>query len=260
MKRKRFGQHFLQDPQTLQDIALAIAPNETDHMIEIGPGRGALTELLLPVVKQLDVIEIDRDLVTHLKQAYDNKKNLNIHEADVLSFDFNTLTKDRHSLRIVGNLPYNISTPILFKLFSSLEIIQDMHFMLQKEVVERLTAKVGSRDYGRLSVMSQYFCENIKLFSIEPSAFSPPPKVDSAFIRMIPRRSLQPLANDLKTFSNVVREAFNYRRKTLSNCLKKIISNDDLIRLGIDPKKRPQELTVEDFVKISNNNSRGNPR
>ena len=250
IKRKRFGQHFLQDPATLHHIVRAIAPRPSDHVVEIGPGRAALTQLLLPHVKQLDVIEIDRDLVAYLQQTFHEQKNLIIHAGDVLSFDFTALA-DHTPLRIVGNLPYNISTPLLFKLFPCIERIQDMHFMLQKEVVERLTAPVGNHHYGRLSVMSQYFCDNALLFIVPPEAFSPSPAVDSAFIRMIPHTPTL-IANDLSTLSLVVREAFNYRRKTLSNGLKKIIPSDLLVSLNIDPHQRPQQLKVEDFVKISN--------
>lgn len=255
MKRKRFGQHFLHDHKVLQDIVNAIAPTSSDHMVEIGPGRGVLTAELLPNVKQLDVIEIDRDLVAYLQNEFRSAKNFTIHEADILSFDFNLITRNNHLLRIVGNLPYNISTPLLFKLFPLFPIIQDMHFLLQKEVVVRLCAKVGSHHYGRLSVMSQYFCENMQLLAIKPNAFSPPPKVDSAFIRMIPHRQLLPVDN-LETLSRVVKEAFNYRRKTLANCLKKIITSGELISIDIDPNQRPQQLIVEDFVKISNMVSR----
>lgn len=249
--RKRFGQHFLTDSHILQKLLSSIAPQPTDHMVEIGPGQGALTELLLPEVKQLDAIEIDRDLVKILEKQFSTHKNFVIHEADVLNFDFNSIKSDDQPLRIVGNLPYNISTPLLFKLFSYREIITDMFFMLQKEVVDRLTAPVGSHHYGRLSVMAQYFCKTIELFIVEAEAFSPPPKVESAVVCLIPQEQTH-LANDLNTFTHIVREAFSYRRKTLRNCLKKYISSGLLESINIDPSKRPQELTVEDFVKISN--------
>jgi len=220
-------------------------------MIEIGPGQGVLTELLLSEVKQLDAIEIDRDLAKVLKQQFSAHKNFIVHEADVLSFDFNSIKNDDQNLRIVGNLPYNISTPLLFKLFSYRTIITDMFFMLQKEVVERLTARVGSPQYGRLSVMAQYFCKNTELFTVDAESFSPPPKVESAVVCLIPHQYIHPV-NDLTLFTNIVREAFSYRRKTLRNCLKKYTSSESLESININPTKRPQELTVEDFVKISN--------
>lgn len=249
--RKRFGQHFLRDPNVLNKLLSVIAPKPTDHLVEIGPGQGVLTELLLPTVKRLDAIEIDRDLITVLEERFSGNNNLRIHQADALKFDLNTIETDNKRLRIVGNLPYNISTPLLFKLFSYGNLIQDMIFMLQKEVVDRLTATPGSHDYGRLSVMAQYFCENSELFTVGPGAFSPPPKVESAVVCLIPRQHTHPV-NDLNLLAAIVREAFSYRRKTLRNCLKKYISVEDLQALNIDPIKRPQELTVEDFVKISN--------
>ncbi|WP_423063140.1 16S rRNA (adenine(1518)-N(6)/adenine(1519)-N(6))-dimethyltransferase RsmA [Candidiatus Paracoxiella cheracis] len=249
--RKRFGQHFLRDPNVLNKLLSAIAPRSTDHVVEIGPGQGVLTELLLPAVKRLDAIEIDRDLVTLLEERFSADNNLTIHQADVLKFDLNSIETDNERLRIVGNLPYNISTPLLFKLFSYGNLIQDMIFMLQKEVVDRLTATPGSHDYGRLSVMAQYFCEDSRLFTVGPEAFSPPPKVESAVVCLIPRQHTHSV-NDLNLLTTIVREAFSYRRKTLRNCLKKYISAEDLQTLNIDPIKRPQELTVEDFVKISN--------
>ena len=250
--RKRFGQHFLSDMSVLQHITQAIHPRKTDHMVEIGPGQGVLTELLLPSVKRLDVIEIDHDLVRHLETLFSNEKNFHLHPGDVLAFDFSTLTPIDDQLRIVGNLPYNISTPLLFKLFTVGPLIKDMHFMLQKEVVERLCAKVGGHHYGRLSVMAQYFCENLYLFTVGPEAFSPPPKINSAVIRMLPHKEPPHPANNLETFSLIVKEAFCYRRKTLANCLKKYITSHELEHLDINPTRRPQELTVEEFIKISN--------
>ncbi len=251
LPRKRFGQNFLRDPSVLQNILLAIAPKETEHVVEIGPGEGVLTDLLLPNCQRLDIIEIDRDLVAHLEKHYENKNTLKIHSGDALKFNFATLSKQPHSLRVVGNLPYNISTPILFKLFSDIDLIKDMHFMLQKEVVERLTAPVGDKHYGRLSVMAQYFCDCEYLFTIGPNAFYPPPKVDSALIRMIPiQRSLT--AKSTQALSDIVKKAFLHRRKTVSNCLKGLISADELREIDINPSLRPQQLTVDNFVTISN--------
>lgn len=247
--RKRFGQHFLTDKNILNNMAMAIGPQQDDCLIEIGPGRGALTDFLYPALKTLHVIEIDRDLIAYLKTRFASGEQLVIHEGDVLSFDFDTLCPS-NTLRIVGNLPYNISTPLLFKLFEHASRIKDMYFLLQLEVVNRLTAPVGSKNYGRLSVMSQYFCESTSLFQVGPNAFTPPPKVESAFIQMVPRTP-SILAKDIRALSLVVREAFSYRRKTLQNALKKLVTADQLQSLHIDPRTRPQHVSVEDYVRIS---------
>lgn len=247
--RKRFGQHFLTDKNILNNMAMAIGPQQDDCLVEIGPGRGALTDFLYPALKTLHVIEIDRDLIAYLKTRFASGEQLIIHEGDVLSFDFDTLCAG-NTVRIVGNLPYNISTPLLFKLFEHASHIKDMYFLLQLEVVNRLTAPVGSKNYGRLSVMSQYFCESTSLFQVGPNAFTPPPKVESAFIQMVPRTP-SILANDIRALSLVVREAFSYRRKTLQNALKKLVTAEQLQSLHIDPRTRPQHVSVEDYVRIS---------
>lgn len=249
--RKRFGQHFLRDPNILRKIVAAIAPQPEQHIVEIGPGEGVLTALILPNLKKMDVIEIDRDLVLLLQNRFKDNKKLQIHQQDVLKFDWHMLTRVPHALRIVGNLPYNISSPLLFKLFSVLDLIYDMHFMLQKEVVLRMTAEVGAENYNRLSVMTQYYCQNERLFDISPAAFYPPPKVDSAIVRMTPRTP-ELVAKSIAVFSDVVRTAFNQRRKTLHNCLKTMITSSELTQLNIDNNLRPQRLTVNDFVKIAN--------
>lgn len=249
--RKRFGQHFLIDPTILMEIMRCLHLQKTDNVIEIGPGQGALTEFLLSQVDHLDVIELDRDLVEFLKQHYDQNK-LTIHAADALNFSYHSLSKNKSGLRIVGNLPYNISTPLLFKLFDEINCIRDMHFMLQKEVVLRLTAEVGTTDYGRLSVMSQYFCDNSDLFSVAPDAFDPLPKVESAVVRLVPKKNQQTLSpKQFKQFSDVVKEAFNYRRKKLGNALKRLIDVKTLAALNIDPDLRPQDISVDEFVRIS---------
>ncbi len=252
--RKRFGQHFLRDPQVLQNIVLAISPKKSDHFVEIGPGEGVLTRLVLPYCQQLEAIEIDKDLIVRLEQAFSQQTNFHLYQQDALKLDLSLLQKAQ-KLRIIGNLPYNISSPLLFHLFKQRAMIEDMHFMLQKEVVMRMTACVGSHHYNRLSVMSHYFCENIPLFEVAPQAFSPPPKVDSMIIRLIPRkRELN--ANNINALSDVVKIAFMHRRKTLENCLKKLISKTQLMALNINPKQRPQELDVDGFVRISNYLSR----
>lgn len=247
--RKRFGQHFLRDPQVLQAIVSAINPQQADHLLEIGPGEGVLTGLLLPHCQHLDVVEIDNDLVSQLQWRFKSNHQLAIHHQDILNFDLSALEKNQ--LRVVGNLPYNISSPLLFKLFEQLDRIQDMHFMLQKEVVLRMTASVSSHHYGRLAVMTQYFCQAVYLFDVGPNAFSPPPKVDSAVVRLLPQTPPE-AASDINTLSYIVKAAFMYRRKTLRNSLAQIIGETDLVGLNIDPNQRPQDLDIKQFVKISN--------
>lgn len=250
--RKRFGQHFLIDHGILQKIVHAISPQREEHLLEIGPGKGALTNYLHPLVKQLDLVEIDRDLAQELKKHFSNQANVRVHQADALAFNIAELTSTPHELRIVGNLPYNISTPLLFKLFSELSAIKDMHFMVQKEVGERLTAKTSSSHYSRLSVMAQYYCDNQLLFTVGPQVFQPRPKVDSAVIRLQPHLSPICQAKDLTLLNQVVKEAFTYRRKTVSNALSRLIHTDLFMHLNIDPKKRPQDLSVAEYVRISN--------
>lgn len=250
--RKRFSQNFLTDHHILQKIVRSISPREDDHVVEIGPGYGALTQYLFPLVGKLDLIEIDRDLVRQLQHQFAFNHCVTIHEADALHFNFNDIAHEKKSLTIVGNLPYHISTPLLFHLFEFTQLIKNMYFMLQKEIVLRLTAEVGSHHYGRLSVMSQFYCDNKLLFLVPPQAFRPKPKVESAFISMKPREKpiIKPL--NMTTFSEVVREAFNYRRKTLSNALKRLIEIEILESLEINPQCRPQEISPEDFVRMSN--------
>lgn len=249
--RKRFGQHFLEDQSVLQEIVDSIDPKPTDHLVEIGPGLAALTQYLIDRAQTFDAVEIDRDLMVTLQKQFQHSPHFKLHQADALSFNFTSLVKAREKLRVVGNLPYNISTPLLFHLFTQLECIEDMHFLLQKEVVERLCAEPNSSHYGRLSVMAQYFCTNIRLFEVGPDAFNPPPKVDSALIRMVPHAIKFP-AKKWDDLSLIVREAFNQRRKTLANSLKRLVPAAELRDLGIDPSSRAQELSVEDFVRIGN--------
>lgn len=248
--RKRFGQHFLHDQNIIEKIVGAIAPKPDDHIVEIGPGLGALTTKILPLTKKLDVIEIDRDIIPKLIAQCTGLGELIVHETDALKFDFAKLNKDK--LRLVGNLPYNISTPLLFHILNNTTLIQDMYFMLQKEVVERMAAQPGEEAYGRLSVMLQYHCQAQLLFLVPPHAFNPPPKVDSAIVKLTPYASLPFVARNYGLFAEIVRTAFTQRRKTLRNCLRTLIDEKQLIALEIDPNLRPEKLSVEDFVKIAN--------
>ncbi|PIZ04337.1 MAG: 16S rRNA (adenine(1518)-N(6)/adenine(1519)-N(6))-dimethyltransferase [Gammaproteobacteria bacterium CG_4_10_14_0_8_um_filter_38_16] len=248
--RKRFGQHFLKDSHVLQEMMRCLALQKNDNVIEIGPGLGALTTYLTESLDHLNAVELDRDLITHLQKKFDAKK-LTIFSADALDFSYSSLSKKKNDLRIVGNLPYNISTPLLFKLFLEIDCIHDMHFMLQKEVVLRLTAEIGSADYGRLSVMSQYFCDNHYLFDVPPDAFDPPPKVDSAIVRLTPKKQILLSNKQFDIFSTIVKEAFNYRRKKISNSLKRFIDADSLIKINIDPNTRPQDTSLAEFIRIS---------
>lgn len=247
--RKRFGQHFLHDPAVIHNIINAIAPRATDHMVEIGPGQGALTYPLLEKLDTLHVVEIDRDLVAHL-QAQGIEK-LRIHNVDALRFDFCSLA-DGHKLRVVGNLPYNISTPILFHLLKQLECIEDMYFMLQKEVVERMIAAPGSRDYGRLSIMIQYRCQVESLFNIGPGAFKPPPRVDSSIVRLTPHSRAPVQIKDERLFEKMVTQAFSARRKTLRNALKNLLEPAQILACDIDPGLRPEQLSLQQFACLCN--------
>lgn len=244
--RKRFGQNFLKDPGIISKIVDAIRPCPQDNMVEIGPGLAALTVPLLQILDNLDVVEIDRDIVGELRKRFPEGK-LHIHLADALKFDFASLGRD---LRVVGNLPYNISTPLLFHLSEFSDSIKDMHFMLQKEVVDRMTATPSSSDYGRLSVMLQHRFHMEKCFEVPPESFYPEPKVDSAIVRMIPLDAC--LAKDEAVFSRIVLSAFSQRRKTLRNTLKAFLSPEDFEVLAIDPNARAENLSVADFAKISN--------
>ncbi|MCW8827375.1 MAG: 16S rRNA (adenine(1518)-N(6)/adenine(1519)-N(6))-dimethyltransferase RsmA [Gammaproteobacteria bacterium] len=248
--RKRFGQNFLHDQGVLQKIDHAIRPKPTDQIVEIGPGLGALTQYLIEGAGQINAVELDRDLIEPLTARFGDQ--LKLHNTDALKFDFCSLAGDGEKLRIIGNLPYNISTPILFRLFEQRACIEDMHFMLQQEVVERIAAAPGNKSYGRLSIMAQYYCKAENLFHVSPEAFNPPPKVHSAIIRLTPHLHPSVEVKDLKQFEDVVRQAFSQRRKTLRNTLKKLISAEQLIELGIDPTQRPEQITIEQYAQISN--------
>ncbi|WP_151702935.1 16S rRNA (adenine(1518)-N(6)/adenine(1519)-N(6))-dimethyltransferase RsmA [Nitrincola alkalilacustris] len=250
--RKRFGQNFLEDGHVIRRIVGAISPKVGEHLVEIGPGLGALTEPLLDAAGALDAVELDRDLVPVLRtKFFRHGDQFRVHEADAMKFDYHSLIEEGEQLRIVGNLPYNISTQLIFHLLSHARIIQDMHFMLQKEVVLRLAAKPGDNHYGRLGIMAQYYCQVDNLFLVPPAAFNPAPKVDSAIVRLVPYKTLPIVAKDVTMLQNVVRTAFGQRRKTLRNNLKPLMAAEQLEALGIDPGLRPERLTLQEFVTIS---------
>ncbi len=246
--KKRFGQNFLVDEQIIADIVRAIRPTASDNMVEIGPGLGALTRPLLERLNVLHVVEIDRDIIARLKTDYDPKK-LVIHEGDALLFDFAQLPAP---LRIVGNLPYNISSPLLFHFAAYADKVTDMHFMLQDEVVERMVAEPSTSAYGRLSVMLQYRFHMEKLLDVPPESFRPAPKVNSAIVRMIPIPAGEIAVRDEKRFAAIVTAAFGQRRKTLRNTLKAYMTEADFEQLGIDPQLRAENLGVPEFTRIAN--------
>lgn len=250
--RKRFGQHFLHDSQIIQRIIAAIAPQPEQHLVEIGPGKGALTLPLLRHDCQLDVIELDRDLIEQLNKKTNSFKQLRIHNADALKFNFRQIVTNEQPLRVIGNLPYNISTPLLFHLLNYASNIQDMIFMLQKEVVERIVAAPASSNYGRLSVMLQYYCQAEKLFDVSPTAFYPRPKVDSSIVQLMPYSTPPVEVNNLKHFAQIVTLAFSQRRKTLRNTLKKVLNVQDIQAAKVDPQARAETLTLEDFARLAN--------
>jgi 16S rRNA (adenine1518-N6/adenine1519-N6)-dimethyltransferase len=249
--RKRFGQNFLHDARIIQRIVSSIAPKENEPVLEIGPGQGALTGILLPHKPQLTAVELDRDLAALLRVKFAGDNHFSLIEGDALKFDLATLGAGPQSVRVVGNLPYNISTPLLFHLLAQRALIRDMHFMLQKEVVMRLAAAPDSKDYGRLSIMAQYYCQVIHLFDVPPGCFFPPPKVMSAIVRLIPREPAL-AATDTQLLSQIVNLAFQQRRKTLRNTLKSIASEDLLQTAGINPDARAETLAVDDFVRLAN--------
>lgn len=249
--RKRFGQHFLHDASVIQRVLDAIDPRPGQRVVEIGPGPGALTVPLLRSLGDLDVVELDRDLVAALADRCRGLGELRIHAADALRFDFRSLAGRGEHLRLVGNLPYNISTPLVFHVLEQSDCIQDMVFMLQKEVVERMAAAPGGKTYGRLSVMVQYRCSVRRLFTVRPGAFTPPPKVDSAVVHLQPRPAAVAAADE-GLLSQVVAQAFSQRRKTLRNALSALADADILRTAGINPGSRAETLSVDDFVRLAN--------
>lgn len=250
--RKRFGQHFLHDAGVIRRIVKAISPRPGEIMVEIGPGLGAITRPLLERLGRLHVVELDRDVIPELIRLCARAGELTIHQADALAFDFASLAPDDGKVRIAGNLPYNISTPLFFHLMESAQMIEDMHFLLQKEVVDRITAEPGGRAYGRLSVMAQYRCRCERLFSVASGAFSPPPKVESAFLRLTPYPRSAIEVDDEEHFALVVRHAFSQRRKTLKNNLKPLLRAEDIEAAGVDPSLRPEMLSIADFAALAN--------
>lgn len=251
--RKRFGQNFLHDDQIIQSIVAAINPQANDFLIEIGPGLGALTEPVAEQIEHLTVIELDRDLAERLRRHPFLHQKLTVIEQDVMRFDFQQLAQQSDKpLRIFGNLPYNISTPLMFHLFQYHDVIQDMHFMLQKEVVNRLCAGPNSKAYGRLTIMAQYFCQVIPVLEVPPSAFKPAPKVDSAVVRLVPHKVLPYPVKDLYWLNRVCTQAFNQRRKTLRNSLMDLFTAEQLVELEIKLTDRAENLTIADYARLAN--------
>jgi len=254
--RKRFGQNFLHDDYVIGQIVSAINPQHEQNLVEIGPGLGALTDPVCDEVEALTVIELDRDLAKRLREHPFNGDKLTVIEQDAMTMDFTELAKTMpvkdKGLRVFGNLPYNISTPLMFHLFSHAACVDDMHFMLQKEVVNRLAAGHGSKSYGRLSVMAQYYCKVMPVLNVPPGAFKPPPKVDSAVVRLIPHKTPPVDVASVATLERVCAQAFNQRRKTIRNSLKESLTEAQISALGINPTIRAEVLSLQDFATIAN--------
>lgn len=249
--RKRFGQNFLHDQAIIDRIIHSINPQQHDHLVEIGPGQGAITYPLSECGGRLDCIELDRDLVKYLKTNFKLSEQVTIHQQDILKFHLAQLSTEPHALRVIGNLPYNISTPVLFHLLKSHELISDMTFMLQLEVVQRMSAGVGDKNYGRLGIMLQYYCEVEHLFNVPATAFKPQPKVSSAIVRLTPHKEKPIKVRDIRMLETVVRSAFNMRRKTLRNSLRSPMKEAGLSDLPVDLSLRPENLSLADYVLIS---------
>jgi 16S rRNA (adenine1518-N6/adenine1519-N6)-dimethyltransferase len=250
--KKRFGQNFLHNDAVISDIIDAINPEPGENLVEIGPGLGALTEPVIERAKKLSVVELDRDLAKRLRHHPFLAPHLTIYETDALSFDFAQLATDEKPLRIFGNLPYNISTPLIFHLLTFKDKVQDMHFMLQKEVVQRMAAEPHCKAYGRLSIMTQYQCQVIPVMEIGPEAFKPAPKVDSAIVRLIPHTDIKNPVKEITALNTVCLAAFNQRRKTIRNGFKNLISVAQLESLNIDANLRPENLTLDDYIMLAN--------
>jgi len=250
--KKRFGQNFLHNDAVISKIVDAINPEPGENLIEIGPGLGALTEPVIDRAGNLSVVELDRDLAHRLRHHPFLAPHLTIYEEDALKFDFSKLASEDKPLRIFGNLPYNISTPLIFHLLTFKDQVKDMHFMLQKEVVERMASGPDCKAFGRLSIMTQYQCQVLPVMEIGPEAFKPAPKVDSAIVRLIPHKEIKNPVKDIKSLNTVCLAAFNQRRKTIRNSFKKIISKEQLAELNIDDGLRPENLTLDDYIKLAN--------
>lgn len=251
--RKRFGQNFLHDQLIIDQIIDALHPQTDNHIVEIGPGQGALTRALLLSRARLDLIELDRDLISHLQTLSHGHENVRIHNCDILKFNIaDLITSDIDHLRVIGNLPYNISTPLIFHLLDYADIIEDMHFMLQKEVVQRLAAEPGNKHYGRLGIMVQYFCQVDYLLDVPPESFHPAPKVDSAVVRLTPRQQIKTPVTDISAFKRFLTQAFSQRRKTLRNNLKGVLGESQIVAAGIDPAARAETLTIEQLIHLAN--------
>ncbi|WP_028115701.1 16S rRNA (adenine(1518)-N(6)/adenine(1519)-N(6))-dimethyltransferase RsmA [Ferrimonas senticii] len=254
--RKRFGQNFLHDMNVIDRIVGAISPDNNHTLVEIGPGLGALTQPVAEQVERLNVVELDRDLAERLRHQPRWGTRLVIHEGDALKFDFSSLAEEGKKMKVFGNLPYNISTPLMFHLFETVDNMASMHFMLQKEVVERLCAGPGHKNYGRLTVMAQYYCKTMPVLEVPPGCFTPPPKVDSAVVRLVPHEVKPYPADDIRQLEKLVASAFAMRRKTLRNNLKGQLNDEEFAELGIDPTLRPENISVPEFVAMANHISR----
>lgn len=250
--RKRFGQHLLVDPETISDIVQTLNPTRLQNICEIGPGLGAITIPILKQVGTLQAIEIDRDLCKELEKKCKEVGELTLHQSDVLNFNFNEIANPDQKCRLIGNLPYNISTPLLFHLLHFSNVIKDMHFMLQKEVVDRITATPAHSTYSRLSIMMQSYYKVENIFDITPDKFSPPPKVISSFMRLIPSELSQNKITNREFFNKVVELSFQQRRKTIKNNLVSIATEAQLQQASINPSQRPQEISIEQFITLSN--------
>lgn len=250
--KKRLGQHFLHDPFVIERIARLASDQPQATVVEIGPGQGALTRPLLARLGKLHVVELDEDVIPQLLANCQTLGDLHLHKANALRFDFAQLAPAGEKLRLIGNLPYNISTPLLFHLFKQIGSVQDMHFMLQKEVVDRLVAPPGSKRYGRLSVMTALYCKADALFEISPGAFNPPPKVDSAIVRLLPHSQAPVKIEDRQQFAQIVNQAFCHRRKTLRKIFRKQIDATQWQAMDINPQARPETLDLSGFARIAN--------
>lgn len=250
--RKRFGQNFLNDAMIIDKIVTAIDPKPDDNLVEIGPGLGAITEPVVELSGHLTVVELDKDLAERLVEHPILGPKLTVNQGDAMKFDFSSLIKGDEKLKIFGNLPYNVSTPLLFHLFEFVDNVEHMHFMLQKEVVNRMVAGPGSKAFGRLSVMTQYYCYAMPVIEVPPTCFKPAPKVDSAVVRLMPKPASARTAKSTKMLNTVCLEAFNQRRKTLRNSLSNLLTEEEIAQLGIDATLRAENISLEQYISIAN--------